>query len=799
MLDFLFGRTKAVPTTTTTVQTSKLPEEIAPYVTQVLEEAQKQYEFARDEGYQPYPGETIAPRTQEEKDAIAGLRGLVGGQAQYIQEAETALDAIPTEFTAESAQKFMSPYQQAVTDIEKRKAQEDFQRRIMPEFEKQAVGAGGMSGLGSRAGVQAARLGEAQLQQLGDIQARGQQKAYEDAYRQFTDQGARQRARAADLQNLGLTKFQTGLAEQGLAQQLAQADRAEAQAEFDESFREYIEQEQYPESELAQFSSFVYGNPFLQTPDTTKSVQGMLQPTTSMGQGLLNLGLTGLNIYGRGLGSDNQFNMANFGRSFQPRKTGGRIVHRQEGGEVPNVYGQGQQTTAFPMMGSRGGLGGFLGGIFRPRQTNVIENIDNAAGSLNSYKEAMDQNMKDLSRASQGIAQTYGQTFGQMQGPVMLRQALEQAGLIDYAQKATPTVAEMKGGGGLGSLPVVKRKASGQTGIGPYGLDYMGRVQGPNIRYTTPNDPTIDDITIDRLLRAVREPTLPGTMRRPAPRLRTGLEKKGDLLSNIASQKDMYKTQAEKRADKIKKIRERRSELTEEQKSALLKQLEGRNTLSGPIREAQKELLKPGVETLGFLNQASIAANTLMAEQDKQRADLAKEKADITMKTLELQQEANKLEDAEKIAALTKEENVEEKLLKEELTADDVAEAQDLLQYTTDFDDVAKKVGLVTKLSEIDLNKAKLAKTLKEKDTQVVAAFNAIRKDVREAMGVFMKTLPNGKTVIQINGKPFTDKAAAPVNEAVRLAFEAYVAAGGGKEGLKRALQVTPAYNIPPA
>jgi hypothetical protein len=790
MLDFLFGRTKAVPTTTTTVQTSKLPEEIAPYVTQVLEEAQKQYEFARDEGYQPYPGETIAPMTQEEKDAIAGLRGLVGGQAQYIQEAETALDAIPTEFTAESAQKFMSPYQQAVTDIEKRKAQEDFQRRIMPEFEKQAVGAGGMSGLGSRAGVQAASLGEAQLQQLGDIQARGQQKAYEDAYRQFTDQGARQRARAADLQNLGLTKFQTGLAEQGLAQQLAQADRAEAQAEFDESFREYIEQEQYPESELAQLSSFVYGNPFLRQADTTKSVQGMLQPTTSMGQGLLNLGLTGLNIYGRGLGSDNQFSMANFGRSFQPRKTGGRIVHRQEGGEVPNVYNQGQQTTASPMMGSRGGLGSLFGFRFPRRQTNVIENIDNAAGSLNDYKETMDENMQNLRIATQAIGSSYNNTFGDRIN--LLRR-------IAGPQQATPTVAEMKAGGGLGSLPVIKRRASGQTGIGPYGLDYMGRVQGPNIRYTTPNDPTVNDLTTNRLLQAIRQPTLPGTLRRSAPRLRTGLEKKADLLSNIASQKDMYKTQAQKRADKIKKIRERRSELTEEQKSALLKQLEGRNTLSGPIREAQKELLKPGVETLGFLNQASIAANTLMAEQDKQRANLAKEKADITMKTLELQQEANKLEDAEKIAALTKEENVEEKLLKKELTADDVAEAQDLLQYTTDFDDIAKKVGLVTKISEIDLNQAKLVKELNKKDTQVVAAFNAIRKDVREAMGVFMETLPSGKKVIRINGKPFTKDAAAPVNEAVRKAFEAYVNAGGGSKGMKKALQVTPAYTIPPA
>ncbi len=463
-LSGLFGRTKYEPTSRTVQTVSKLPEEIAPYVTDILEDAQAQYDKAVAEGYQPYGQETIAPRTQEELDAMAGLRGLIGGQGKYIDEAEAALRGIDTEFTAEAAQKFMSPYQQAVTDIEKRKAQEDFQRRIMPAFEKQAVEAGGMSGLGSRAGVQAARLGEAQLQQLGDIQSKGQQKAYEDAYRQFTDQAVRQRTQAEDLRNVGLQRFQTGLTEQGLGQQLAQQDRQETQNILDKKFLEYLEQEQYPAQKLAEYSGLVYGNPLAKIANTTETTSGFRAPNApGIGQQLLGLGLSGLNVFGMGGGfSPGGFAAQNLysGKFKSPfgAKTGGRIVYRQEGGEVPNVYSQGQQVAASPMMGSRSGLGGFFGGIFRPRQTNVIENIDNAAGSLNDYKEAMDKNMKDLSRASQGIAQTYGQTFGQMQGPVMLRQALEQAGLIDYAQKATPTVAQMKAGGGLGSLPVVKKQ-----------------------------------------------------------------------------------------------------------------------------------------------------------------------------------------------------------------------------------------------------------------------------------------------------------------------------------------------------
>jgi len=501
VLDFFFGRTKPTPTTTTTIQSSKLPEEIAPYVKDVLAEAQRLYDEGKERGYEEYPGMTIAPRTPAEEEAIAGLRGLIGTQDTYLQEAESALRGIPQEFTTEQAEKFMSPYQQAVIDIEKRKAEEDFQRKIMPEFEKQAVQAGGMSGLGSRAGVQAAILGSEFSKQLGDIQSKGQQKAYEDAYKRFQDQMAIDRARAADLQNIGLTKFQTGIAEQGLAQQLAQADRQEMQATLDEQYAKYLEREQYPKQELAQLSSFVYGNPFLRTPDRTFSQQSMLQPTSSIGQGLLGLGLTGLNVYGMGGGFSpgGQFSFRGaMNNIFGPRKkAGGRIVYKQEGGELPNVYSQ-NQVTARPV---GGGLGGFFGDVFNryPRsnpRSNVIENIDNAAGSLSNYKEIMDENMENLRRASAGISRTYNETFGPMSGrglgtltPFVNRAMAQNPGL----EQRVNTYG-MKDGGGLGSLPVVKRQVGSR--VAP-----SGRLTQRQVEYLRSLRPANTDIRIRNLLR----------------------------------------------------------------------------------------------------------------------------------------------------------------------------------------------------------------------------------------------------------------------------------------------------------
>ena len=186
-LSSLFGFGGDRPKTQQVVQATKLPEEIAPFAREVLDEAKELYKTRMGEGYVPYAEETIAPFTPEQEQAMAGIAGLVGTQRPLQEEALGMIRAgAETKFTPEVAQEYMSPYQRAVTDIEKREAQRTFESQIMPQFEKQAVQAGGMSGLGTRAGVQASELGRAQMQRLGDIEAKGLQAAYRDAQNLFT-------------------------------------------------------------------------------------------------------------------------------------------------------------------------------------------------------------------------------------------------------------------------------------------------------------------------------------------------------------------------------------------------------------------------------------------------------------------------------------------------------------------------------------------------------------------------------------------------------------------------------------
>ena len=343
-----------------TSQSSRLPEEVAPFAEDVLTEAQDYYRMIMNQGYDPYTGAVIAPQTAEQTEAQAGLSAL-GRGAQGTALQQEALDLQRQQgqkFTPEVAQEYMSPYQRAVTDVEKRKAVEDFQRNIMPQFEAQAVGAGGMSGLGSRAGVQAGILGENLQTRLGDIEAKGLQSAFLNAQQQFQNQKQREGAQAQNIANLGPAMFSQGLAQQGALQSVGEQKQRLGQQALDEQYFKFLEQKAFPEEQLAKYSGFVYGNPLLAQRDvtTTASAPGAQAPST--GQQLLGTGLAAASAF-KQMAPQTFGSIGNFFRSPTiSNKTGGglaNIIYRQESGqtsptvdELDNLRGQGLRLGLFP-------------------------------------------------------------------------------------------------------------------------------------------------------------------------------------------------------------------------------------------------------------------------------------------------------------------------------------------------------------------------------------------------------------------------------------------------------------------
>ena len=280
-----------------TSKVSSIPEELKPYVDEAMKDTQALYRQRLDEGYTPYTGDTIAGLTPEQIASQEGLKSLVGTQVPFQQEALGMFRGGAERFTPETAKQFMSPYQRAVIDQEKEQAQRQYERTKRPEFEADAVRAGGMSGLGSRAAIESAEREDLQARFLGDIETRGLQAAYKDAQAQFTDQKARERAMAGDVATAGGNIFSAGLAEQGLLKDIGAEKQELAQSALDEAYYKFKQEKDFPEQQLARYQSSIYGNPLLAQPNYT---QTKTPAQASMGKSLIGLGLSGLKAFGGG-------------------------------------------------------------------------------------------------------------------------------------------------------------------------------------------------------------------------------------------------------------------------------------------------------------------------------------------------------------------------------------------------------------------------------------------------------------------------------------------------------------------
>lgn len=142
-------------------------------------------------------------------------------QAGYQPNLTAFQMSAPEQFGADAAQRYMDPYMQGVTDVAKRRAIEDAQRTQLAGN----LAAGRKGTLGASSNLLASTERERALgTQLGDIQTRGLEAAYQNAQTQFErDRAARMGAAQQNLQS------QLGVQQLG-AQQALQTALANQQA-----------------------------------------------------------------------------------------------------------------------------------------------------------------------------------------------------------------------------------------------------------------------------------------------------------------------------------------------------------------------------------------------------------------------------------------------------------------------------------------------------------------------------------------------------------------------------------------
>ena len=285
------------PTTTTGTQLGQYPEWMKKDMLEAQDAYKRLYESNLKRGYRPYTGMTTAGFTPEQIASQQGLASLVGSQAPIQQEALGLTRGVTSEFTPDQAQKYMSPYLRASLDAQKAAAQRQFEGTKLPQLEAEAVAAGGMSGLGSRAGVQFAEAQAGQNRLMADLEATGQQKAYEDAQNLFKSQKERERQTALALQNLNKEIFTGGIKEQALLDTIGTEKQKMAQTMLDEAQTKYYDKEEFARNELNKWYQSLLGNPIWKQPNyATTGTQAGGGP--GMGKTLLQLAGTAAGIFG---------------------------------------------------------------------------------------------------------------------------------------------------------------------------------------------------------------------------------------------------------------------------------------------------------------------------------------------------------------------------------------------------------------------------------------------------------------------------------------------------------------------
>ena len=245
-----------------TIQTTEIAKEVAPFIKDILGKGQALYKQRMDEGYVPYEGQTLAEMSPDQLAAEEGLRGLVGSQDADFAEARGLTRGQTDAPTLENLQPFMNPYQQAVTDIAKRQATEQFQQQTLPGLRKAAVDAGSFGG--SRAAMLESQAQDNQARLLADLQSKGDLAAFQNAQTAFADQKERERLAAQGLTSLSGIENQATRQELAGIQAVGVTQQKREQQLLDEAYKKFLDERKFPESQLAQYQGFVKGaSPFL--------------------------------------------------------------------------------------------------------------------------------------------------------------------------------------------------------------------------------------------------------------------------------------------------------------------------------------------------------------------------------------------------------------------------------------------------------------------------------------------------------------------------------------------------------
>ena len=246
------------PAVQTQVQQSEFPSELKPFISDIFGKAQAIQEQREEEGFQAFEGPLQAQFDPAQTRAFERIEQIPGATQPLFEEATTlAREATRSPTDPQEVASFMNPFLRNVTDIQKREAE-----RVADVEEQNLAAQAAQAGAfgGSRAAVQQGIAGQGLQDKLAEIQAVGQQKAFEQAQQQF--QRDREAQLAAERQGLSAAESLSGQSAQlaalgekaragdieaaQLLEKIAKDRQAREQAGLDLAYEDFVRQRDFP-------------------------------------------------------------------------------------------------------------------------------------------------------------------------------------------------------------------------------------------------------------------------------------------------------------------------------------------------------------------------------------------------------------------------------------------------------------------------------------------------------------------------------------------------------------------------
>jgi fructose-specific phosphotransferase system component IIB len=471
------------PATSTVTQQATIPEELKPFITDILEKSKAIQERREEEGYVPFQGPRLADFTEEQQTAFEGIKDLQGA-GQPFYDLATGLTASSAQApTSASVNEFMNPFIQNVIDVQTREAlrQGDVERQ---NIGAQAVAAGGFGG--SRQAILEAEQARNLQQRLGDIQARGQAAAFEDAQARLQQQRERERQAGAQFMGLGTQVPGQRLREITGLEAVGAQKQALGQAGIDIAAQEFEIGRSFPERTLQDYQSIVrgYAQPI---PASTLQRQSSQQPAPSFLSQAAGLGAAGLGAF-KAFGGNAQGGLVGLAEGGLP--AGGTVLESQT--EAISERAQNDpltQSERQPLSQTQQ----FVRGQENEEAATVEEQLKQIQGLALGATNAIAQGQRQLASMNTapgmgaqpanfgGNVGSFGFKKGGLLGLKHLANGgtvrLDKGGIITYDKSGRPSV----------EISRIPRSLLNMLGISPEAKETNFKLGDGNIPFTPPN------------------------------------------------------------------------------------------------------------------------------------------------------------------------------------------------------------------------------------------------------------------------------------------------------------------------